>query len=191
MHRTETAPPAFVWSRFDISQPNEPFGRISDPHGRFVSVVPNPAMEIAAHAPRISVVADSLPAIHIERMHDLERFEPQTAAWQRVESLEQPGAYRTSFAGWRHMYKSPSGPLREGSYELVKLLAARDAGRRLHGYDASSQTFQCVLGCEPPGLFRRALVACSGTLPRRLNGTLQYSNVSHELAGLILGKLYN
>jgi hypothetical protein len=187
----ENAPPAFVWSRFDVSRAVEPFGQISDPHGRSVSVVPNPAMQIAVHAPRISTVADALPVIHMERVHDLERFDPKTAAWQRVESLELPGAYRTSFAGWRHIYKSPSGSFREGRYELVKLLAARDVGRRLHGYDASTQSFQCVLGCEPPGLFRRALVACSGTLPRRLNGSLSYPKVNRELAGLILGKLYN
>lgn len=187
----ESAPPAIICSGIEIEKARKQLARITDAHGRHIAVVHSPARAIATFAPRLPSITEVLPEIHIEDTRDLEWFDPKTVRWRPATALEQPGAYRTSFAGRRYVYKSPHGAVKEGGYEAVKILSARDVGLRLHGYSASTRTFDCAIGCEPPGLFRRALVACSGRLPQVSNGRIQYHNVEPAIAALILDKLYN
>jgi hypothetical protein len=186
-----SAPPALLWDNVDFDAAAERLAQICDPHGHAIAVVHSPAEAIAANAPALGAVEKALPEIHIEETRDLEFFSPAAGLWNIAHDLNKPGAYRTSFAGNRYFYKSSSGMMREGPAEVVKILSARDAALRLHGYDKQTSTFQCVIGCEPPGLFRRALIACSGVLPTRSGATLAYTNVPQTLAASIISKLYN
>ena len=77
-----------------------------------------------------------------------------------------------------------------GPYQIIKLLTARAGGMRLHNYDRSTRTFSCTLGCEPPGLLARSLVACSGNLPHISKGILFYGGVAPDVASHVLAALY-
>ena len=77
------------------------------------------------------------------------------------------------------------------TYEIVKHLSALDHGVIFYRYDEITNKFTSSIGCEVPGLLRRALVASSGDLPKIQNGKLEYKNVSLNLAKMIYTKLQN
>jgi hypothetical protein len=77
------------------------------------------------------------------------------------------------------------------SYELVKICAAYNGGYRLQDYDAQTNEFSCILGCNLPGLYERILVSCSGTLPERAsNKKIIYKNIPYKIGNYILERLY-
>ena len=78
----------------------------------------------------------------------------------------------------------------EARHTFFQLLAARQEQIALHSYDPANRTFECLIGCPPPGLYRRALVSCSGVLGAVSGGRLIYEHVPQELGYLILSKLY-
>ena len=80
----------------------------------------------------------------------------------------------------------PSGKAYAGPHEGVKLAAARLGGLSLHAYDPATRAFSSRLGCEPAGLLSRALVACSGELPRIEASTSIFKNVSRPVAAGVL-----
>lgn len=162
---------------------------IPDTHGRPILFMPNPAAGIARAAPSVSTILEMLPETYIRAGEPAERFDPQTG-WQPCDNTVAPGAYRSTGGRRIYAFKSPDGPLRQGTYRLVKIAAARQAGQRIHGYDAGKREFISSLGCEPPPLFERALVSCSGLLPRLSGGRITYTGVGPEVAGPILQKLY-
>jgi hypothetical protein len=161
---------------------------IKDPHGRNIEIQLSPGNAIAASLPFISDILNALPQIHIDDRSNLERFDLKSGKWVEAKIAED-GAYRTNFAGRRYFFYE-KGISREASHELVKLIAARNSGVYLHQYNLNNLTLECVIGCDPPGLFRRALVSCSGTLPINKNGKTVYSNVPKSLAKLIMYKIY-
>jgi hypothetical protein len=186
----ESAPPALIWKGISSEAAAEALAGVSDPFGRTVEIVESPGAAFASYSPAISSLIGSLPSIHIESAPALERFETARGHWRRAASLDEPGAYRTDFAGKRYFYRFDNGELKEGTHEVVKLIAAREASIRLHSYDPRTQTFDAVLGCAPPGLLGRALVSCSGMVPIRRGAKLTYRNVPHEIGNLVLHKLY-
>ncbi|AMU95486.1 hypothetical protein AOA14_12790 [Sphingopyxis terrae subsp. terrae NBRC 15098] len=121
----------------------------------------------------------------------LERFDLLSMRWRTGQDVVGHGAFKASYAGTTYFYRAPSGATYSASYELVKLAAARAAGVRLHAYDEASREFSSVLGCEPQGLPGRALVACSGSLPRIEPGLSIYRDVGPDVASRVLEFLYN
>ena len=130
-----------------------------------------------------------LSPIEIDSRDDVERFDPFTGRWE-TSAIDRPGSYRASFRGRRYFHRAEDGTMRESGYEIAKLLAARLEHVSLHTYDAEKKSFECLIGCPPPGLYRRALVSCSGVLGVVANGRLVYEHVPQELGYLILSKLY-
>lgn len=187
----EDAPSSFIWSRLTPDTARNALREIHDVHGRKIAVTTGFTGAIAANAPATSQLQKFMPAIHLANPKDLQRFDPGTGAWRAAAELDSEGAYRGDFAGRRYIYRDASGAQREGSFALVKLLAAKAAGMQLHGYDASSRIFKAVLGCEPPGLWPRALAANSGRVPTRVGSQLHYHGVLPGDASLILSKLYS
>ncbi|MNS62301.1 hypothetical protein D3C72_953570 [compost metagenome] len=186
----DDGPTALVWTGLTAASARTAAIGLIDPHGRPVTIVEGFASAVADQAPSLSDLAGAMPAIRLEKPKELQQFDPGSGCWRGVSSIGGEGAYRGDYGGRRYVFADSSGGQREGSFALVKLLAARAAGLRLHGYDAASQTFQAVLGCEPPGLFQRALTACSGILPQRVGGRLLYRGVAPATAAVILTKLY-
>lgn len=163
---------------------------VVDPSGSPVSVIRVPAERIAVNMPTVSEIIEIQKSVHIEDQGDIERFDVTLGKWKR-SGIQGAGAYRTFHAGRHYVYKNADGETREASYELVKLLAARAEGVRLHAYNSRAAAFECVIGCEPPGLFRRALVSCSGQLPVTVSGKVIYENVPVKIAQIIMTKLYS
>jgi hypothetical protein len=92
--------------------------------------------------------------------------------------------------GRSYIFRDGKGETMQGAQQIVKVLAARHAGVRLHSYDRKTKTFVSTLGAEPIGLLERALVACSGLLPRIDEGRSFYVTVPENVAGLVLATLY-
>ena len=188
--KQERAPAALWFSNVNGSDARDALDSIRDPHGRALEIVDSPALGIALGVPRISRLLEELPVIHFDAPPDLHRFDFVSGRWTRCQDTREHGAYRTTFAGRRYLLKSADGACREGSFEIVKTLAAAAQLRRLHAYDAGSMEFHAALGCGPPGLLRRALVACSGALPRRDGRRLVYARVDAATGATVLDRLY-
>ena len=186
-------PPIVAWKdvQININDIKELLSDVSDPFGREIICVESSGYKIAASMPFLKEVASKMEPILIQDTRDLEKFNPQTGKWVVTSAFEGAGAYRTSFAGRKYFYVDSDRDMKQGAYELVKLLSAVNSAVLLHRYCPDSKEFQSVMGCEPPGLFRRALVACSGYLPEKRDGLTVYRDIPKEVANTILHKLYN
>lgn len=187
----ENGPAALLVTGCTMEQLGSTLASVRDPHVRSVKVQRTPADKIAAAHPSIHALAAAMPQIHIGDFQGLERFELAKGTWRASAGIESLAAYRTTFGGRRYFFCTAPNDLHEGSFALVKLLAARSANLKLHAYDPGTRTFASVIGCEPPGLLRRALVSCSGLLPMRQGGVVNYRNVGPGTAATIMHKLYN
>jgi hypothetical protein len=164
---------------------------VVDPYGRELSIVESPSAAMIMSMPNMANYQSFLSPVHIEADNkDLERFNPQTGKWEKGE-LNGVGAYRTYLHGRCYFYHNENAESYKGDYNLVKLLAARNDGLRLHRYNKQTSDFQCLLGCEPPSFMKRALVACSGLLPVKEEQFLSYRNVPIDIASRTLYKMYS
>lgn len=161
-----------------------------DPHGRAVEIIADPATRLASFCVAGAELSSYLQPVTLAWAGELHRFDVGQSRWRRVEESGQPGAYKFTYAGTQYAFRAPSGRAYAGSYEVVKLAAARLEQATLHSYSATDCRFSSVLGCEPIGLLSRALVACSGTLPKVENGLSQYEQVPEIIAAAILDYLY-
>jgi hypothetical protein len=178
------------WDNIEEEHARRALAGIHDPHGREIRVSQNTSSYIVSNMAPLAALSDTLSTIHLEHLPDLARFEPRTGKWTACKDHRAEGAYRTTFGGRRYFIRDNEGLCKEGSHEIVKALAASREDVRLHGYDPDKSLFQCAPGCAPPGLMRRALVACSGELPILEDGLLCYRNVSPTIAAILLEHLY-
>ena len=182
------APAAHFWTVAGLTadEIREIVADLSDPFSRPVAVEDQLPGRLVAALPSIGEILMSLRSIHISRTQQVERFDVESGRWH-ADTLGSAGAYRVKMQGSQCFFHDGTTSLAT-PYELAKLLAARLEHRWLHAYEGG--TFRCVIGCEPPGLFRRAIVACSGLLPMRTNGVVTYGGVDESVADAILNKLY-
>ena len=185
------APLRHAWElgSISISDIREQLADVADPLGRSLRVVESPGAVIIGQMPSINEIKQRLNPIHIEDNSDIEKFDVSTGRWHSAH-LGQTGSYRTKFCGRRYFHIDATGRMLETGFELAKVFAARDQNLRLHGYNEKSTAFECVVGCQPPGILRRALVSYSGMLPELLNGRHIYKNVPKEIASQLITKLY-
>jgi hypothetical protein len=175
-----------------IEKIKEAVQSINDPFGRPVKVVRVPAYGIVSKLPLVSEMEKSLQGIYVDYESDVEKFDLYRGRWKKSK-LNGKGVYRTIFAGRRYFYFDGDGNFKEGGQELIKLIGARMENVRLHGYDNANECFEAILGCAPPGLYRRALVSLTGDLPVVLKeeSKIVYKSVPRKLAISLLSKLYN
>ena len=169
----------------------EALAGVVDPLGREVVVVRGAPERLAAALPRLSELREALPVVHMEAPPDLQVFDLGSGKWRHADHSRAPGAYRSSYGACRHFHRGTDGSARAGTAELVKVLAAREAMLALHDYDEGFAAFSAILGCEPPGLFARALVACSGREPTLNGARLVFTGVPPRVGHTILSKLYD
>lgn len=184
------APTSHFWdiSNIEVENVREALLNVQDSHGRKLSIQTCPENSIAISLPSISELLEELPTIYIENSDDLEIFNISTGKWNKSK-INGNGAYRTIFAGRRYFYHKNSESY-EANHELVKLFSARDSGVSIHKFNPKNQTFECNVGSTPPGLYKRALVSCSGKLPEIINGKTTYTNIPTELGNLLMYKFY-
>lgn len=184
--------PAFAWIEgLDATAAIEAFADIRDPHGRMVGVVADAGPALARACLSLGGLRDALSPASVGRPRNLQRFDPRTAKWSEVESASAPGAYRWNEGTQSYAFVDEVGAAHCGPHNVIKLLAARAVGIRLQAYDKENRTFSSTLGCEPPGLLARALVACSGNLPTISGGIISYGHVSPDVATCVLAALYD
>jgi hypothetical protein len=157
-------------------------------------VVPDAARTMVAALAPLSQLRSSLPLIPLPGARRFERFDLPSASWTEASGVSTAGAYRlvASFLT-TYLHVSPqeakAGTGRLGTAQLVKHLAALDAGTPLVSYEKDSAILSVALGADLPGLYGRAVSLCSGELPvpvpvRRV---LVYRNVPVDVASAITG----
>jgi len=185
------APEAIYFNGLRQAECAELIAPVRDGRGRPVAIAINAGLEIAQAHPPASAFERTMGPIGIDTAEGLKQFDPASASWRQADNARTPGAYRADYAGRTYFIVGEDGSMKSGPYWLVKLLAARRSGVRLHGYDLSLNAFQAVLGCALPPLLERALAASTGELPIIERGKLIYENVPRDLAAHILAKLYS
>jgi hypothetical protein len=182
----------YLWHLGDASTEliEREFKNVKDSYGRILVVQEKPYKYLVNSLPYIKDILPIMPEVHLENNKDLEKFDLLTGKWL-LSKITGPGAFRTSHAGKRYVYFDGI-KFRECGYELSKLFAARESKIFLHYYDHNTKDFSGLLGCQPPGLFRRALVSCSGKLPitNKNKQRIIYNNIPDDIAKLIMLKLY-
>ncbi len=177
----------------DFSDLAERVRPLEDPLGRPFSMVERPEIDLVRAAFSVAgLEASLLPISTGSSLRNLQRFDIEGARWRLVDAVSGEGAYRFDHGGRVYVYRSPNGREFMGPQQVIKLLAARQSGRRLHRYDEHSRQFSSTRGAEPVGLLARALVACSGQLPRKGDdGITTYEKVAPEVGRAVLYNLYS
>ena len=148
----------------------------------------SPAIRILCATPRTRDAANwiqtELPETAGWTVH---QFSPSKREWI---SVSQERAIRTKRGLFRFVMDFQRFyflRFRGVSYKVLvqigkySVMSKRDAALR---YDAPRMIFSCPLTCRPPLLIERALVLCSGLLPRIASGRLEYGNVPPDVARL-------
>jgi len=135
-----------------------------------------------------------LPRVSVHGVFDAEWFNVSTASWTRVESIDQPGAYRTHQGlVRRYLYRGEQDVNDKLAVRVTPQIAkhAAAAKRPLVGYNSETESLVVPLGAELPGLYGRAMSLMSGQLPLRAQGDpfLVYPMVSAEAAERLYGLL--
>jgi hypothetical protein len=188
--RVDGAPTAIFIDGLAPSTLREALDGVVDPHGRPVQLNEAPGHRLAATCLAFPALGSWLVPASIGRTRNLQRFDLHSAEWKDLERVDGVGCYRWNEGYQAYAFVDRNRHATAGPYQVVKLLAARAEGIRLHAYDARRQLFRSTLGSEPPGLLSRALVACSGVLPVRQGGTLVHANVPPAVGQAILAILY-
>ena len=164
--------------------------KVMDSHGRPMGMVLDPPRAFARRLSTLGSINGMLVPFSVADDVVSERYDPAHGKWSRCHDVQEPGAYRIAWRGQAYAYRDKQGDLFQGPHEIVKLLAARDAGTNLHAYSQESSEFVSRLGTEPAGLLGRALCASSGSLPLQEAGVVKYPGVPGDVAAAILGILY-
>ncbi|MDG1858547.1 MAG: hypothetical protein P8I94_05565, partial [Emcibacteraceae bacterium] len=189
--KNNSTPKSIFWSDFDKDLVVEILGNIQDVHGRNIKVVEDPAEELAWIIGSHHLDYEKFPIVDVDENMPLEKFDLQQARWKKCDYTSEEGAYRTNYFGQRYFFKDSQNFYREGSHELIKVLAARRNSIFLHSYDKEKKEFFSTVGAEPKGLLGRALTLSSGTQSKFENGFRKYVGVSETVAANILNYLYN
>ena len=177
-------------SRRVVSALDEP-DALSVGHLLDAVALPQAGRRLLATLPPLSAALQALPRANAEGIFDAEWFDPFQARWVAVQSVGQPGAYR-SRQGFVSSYflrtttDVAASELRRGDARVVKHLAS--FRRPLVGYDAGTSRLLVPLGAELPGLYGRAMSLLSGRPPMRVQGVplRAYSTVAPDTAGALV-----
>jgi hypothetical protein len=189
----EGAPRRIGFRSVDFGDLAERIGSLEDPLGRSFSIIEQPALDLVRAVNSISGLEASLVPISTGASpRNLQCFDVEGARWRGADAVSGEGSYRFDHAGRVYVYRATDGREFMGPQQVIKLLAARQHGSRLHHYDEKSREFTSTRGAEPVGLLARALVACSGRLPRKDDrGLTVFENVRPEIGQAVLFNLYS
>lgn len=164
---------------------------IQDPHGRSIALILDPPRAIARRMASLGSTRGVLVPLSVADDVASERYDLAHGRWNRCHDVLEPGAYRLAWRGQAYAYRDTNGNLFQGPHEIVKVLAARDAGINLHAYSQANAEFVSRLGADPAGLMARTLCSCAGRLPTQEGGVLKYSQVPSDVAAAVLDVLYS
>jgi hypothetical protein len=153
-----------------------------------VAVARDAPLRIAQSLPTLGTLRRSLPmAPVLPASAPLLRLDLESLRWARADSMSAPGAYQAGHRPRLSLHKD-NDDTRIAEVRLAKWLALGHTPLLAH--DTERRRALCHIGTEPPGLYERALVLCSGLLPQSLEGHLaEYSDVPVEVVTAIASRL--
>lgn len=187
------APSVLGFASVEVQELSERIRALKDPLGRPISLIERPALDLARALTSLAGFASVLTPISTgASLRNLQKFEAVNARWRSIENISCEGAYRFDYSGRSYVYCAPDGRKFLGPQQVIKLLAARQEKIRLHRYDSVNRKFLSTRGAEPIGLLSRALVACSGRVPRSGdNGMTYYEEVDPEVGFTVIDMMYS
>jgi hypothetical protein len=120
--------------------------------------------------PRLSTLAESLPRVSMPGFERAESFDVHSASWAPAAEADTTGLFRL-YRGFETLYVfRTSRDISDGSAARIpvflgKHLATNVLGTNLLMYQSAERRVIVPLGCDLPGLYGRAAVAISGSLP--------------------------
>ncbi len=117
---------------------------------------------------------------------DVSRFSTNTLGWSAVTVQS---ARKGTFGLFR--FKTTFQPqyylkLGKASYRIPvqvgKYIVLKKARRSVLSHDGKNKSLVLPVSCRPPLLLDRALTLCSGLVPNLEAGSLNYQNISKEIA---------
>jgi len=117
---------------------------------------------------------------------DVHRFSAKMLKWTSATAEEARhstfGLYRFRIAYQLQYYIKLRGSAYKIPVQVGKYLVLRKKRQHIVIYDVDNHTFSVPVTYRPPLLVDRALVLCTGLIPRIENGRLIYPNVSSAIA---------
>lgn len=144
---------------------------------------------IASYLPNRQQILSNSPALSLDKNSEFEIFEPSKNRWSASE-LYKPGAYRKITGQRIYFFFDQHKEAKRVDVEFAKVLSSILNKIQVIKYNKQSNTLQTVIGCQPPRIFRRALVSSTGKLPYLENGLFTYKNVSQNIASTVIDKIY-
>ncbi|WP_433494730.1 hypothetical protein ACQP26_01420 [Micromonospora sp. CA-248089] len=160
-----------------------------------VAVAAAPATAILGATPGLSDVLSTLPRVTMPGARSVQQFHLGSATWVTQIRPDASGAYALESFGKTYVFRDAqdvaAGTARLGTANLVKHLAALQAGRPLLAFRPEERALDVPLGAELPGLYGRAAVLCAGRPPRRIRRlrVLRYHGVPPEIAEMLTARL--
>lgn len=147
-------------------------------------------LTLARSLPALSEVLAALPRIEVPRVIEARWFDPAGAAWQVTSSLDSPGAYAIGRYEKRYFVRAPED-IERGTAAVVDVYLAKHAaamllaGRPLLAYRPDVRELVVPLGANLPGLYQRAALLDSGSVPDERDGHRVYRDVAPDVASQI------
>ena len=193
---SENAITIFHWPDIDCSLEKvaKLLANVKDNFDRPIRIAIDPAETILSQSKNLSDITSYLPTYNLDSRADMEKFDVTSGKWLPLTDSQRArlttGAYRICSRGNMYMYRSADGTAKRGPFDIVKTLAAKDAGRRLHEYEPFGGNFRCLIGADLPPLLSRAVVSSSFRLPRIENNCIVYPDVCESIGRAVLARLY-
>ena len=186
-----SSPDRLSWNLINTDQEKllEVLSKFEFSNGELLKVIRKASYSIANMLPSFEEMLYGFRTVS-PPLEGLERFNVATVKWEPKSGGLTPGAYRHQNFTRQYIYVDSERVTRHVTYEIAKIGAARLYGLRLHNYEEKTKDFVAILGCELPGLYRRALVSSTGELPVKIGYQKIYSQIPKEIALTILEKLY-
>jgi hypothetical protein len=159
----EEAPSGLTLANLELDELELLASEVSSELESEVTVIENPGRGIANLLPPISSLVEHLP--DVVRPGALERLDPGTWKWVRADTTTEPGAYRSSHPPNRY-FVFDGTTWRASEARLSRWLVSSPADTRL-AVDLESESLVVPLGSRLPGLWERAAVLSSGSLPQK------------------------
>lgn len=191
--RDETGIPSqYVWTMgsFTVEHLQAQLVDVCDSRERPIETCSGLPEQLVSMLPGLSAMLSEFSETSMP-IRGISKFDVGSGVWGKDDGMGRAGAYRFDGPPRKYYLVDSSGTARYSTFDISKISAARNCQVRLHDYDEERREFVSLMGCDLPGLYRRALVACSGELPvHGKNRTVCYSNVPVAVGNGILRKLY-
>jgi hypothetical protein len=183
----DDGPSRVTVSDVDRGQLDDIAAELSKRGGVPVAVSRDAPRRLARALPRLASIRQELATATLPAGGRLDRLDPVSMRWTATSAASRPGAYRTGGLP-RIVIHSDGRDSRVTDSRLAKWLAVD--GTSLLAHDPARMRVICHRGAEPPWLYERALVLCSGLLPKPLEGHLvEYADVDQSVAAALAARL--